>query len=200
VTPGSPSDCSDIAGSPGFCALGTLKGTQEDVVATPYTASLLLPDTDYPTNGQMAMIVRDSGLEYLGWMGYVNGNDFVASLSDLAHPESNARGPETVIVSAWLGTSGPLPCPAVPGSPPPADTPFDVCPFTWLASTAKQRANGQLPDGAVKVQYAAYGDFAGSAAGSTAPVDGTYLVRLVTDTRQGADGPRGWQVVARLAP
>jgi hypothetical protein len=50
------------------------------------------------------------------------------------------------------------------------------------------------------VQYSAYDDFARASGGSGDPVQGTFLVRLVADTRQGINGPRGWQVVARLAP
>ncbi|MHB8959270.1 MAG: hypothetical protein ACYDAN_06555 [Candidatus Limnocylindrales bacterium] len=57
------------------------------------------------------------------------------------------------------------------------------------------------PADAVRVQYGAYQDFAPDAASSGFdPRYGTYLVRLVVATRQGADGPRGWQMVARLAP
>jgi hypothetical protein len=128
-------------------------------------------------------------------MGYGRqGVDFGAPVSQLAGDVSGNPPMTTFIVSGWLGTSGALPCPSVPGSPPPADTPFGSgCPYSWLASTSSAR-----PADSVAVQYAAYDDFVRTAGGSGGPVQGTFLVRLVVDTRQGIDGPRGWQVVARL--
>ena len=88
------------------CAIGILAGTTEQVVATAYTRSLLLPDTDYPTNGVMAFIVRDQGLEYLGWMGYNSDSTFVFAIPDLQDPQHMARGPETVVVRGLEPTVG----------------------------------------------------------------------------------------------
>lgn len=102
VVPGSAQGCQPDS----ICQIGILDGTDERVVASAYTASLLLPDTDYPTNGMMAMIVRDQGLEYLGWMGSNDGNTFVFPIDQLLDPQHMARGPETVVVTGWLIDSG----------------------------------------------------------------------------------------------
>jgi hypothetical protein len=209
VVPGTAGPCASPA--PGSndgatCPLGTLDGTEERVVASPFTASLLLPDTDYPVNNVMAMTVRDDGLEYLGWMGYVNGTSFNATLADLADPRSQARGPETVIVSAWLVANPPIPCPAPLDPMPAADTPFQACPGAWLTPTAEvpwtsNSVDTNGPADGVRVQWGAYADFApGAVSTSGEPKYGTYLVRLVTNTAIGPDGPRGWQVVGRLSP
>jgi hypothetical protein len=194
------------------CDFGTLDGTTERVFADAYTASLLLPDTNYPTNGVMAFTVRADGLEYIGYMGSVDGSDYVATLADLQDPMHLARGPETFIVSGWLVEEGPIPCPAPPSPFPPQDTPFETCPAAWLTQDEVQPVSGTAtwipvtePANAIRVQWGAYGTFApdpSSAAfpSATEPRFGTYLVRLVTNTAIGPNGPRGWQVVARLAP
>jgi hypothetical protein len=186
---------------PPGCPIGTLAGTSERVVGTPYTLALL-GGTGPSPNADMAVRVLDQGLEYLGWMGSAGGQDFQATVGDLAGEISNpASGPLTFIVSAWLGWSGPLPCPLVPGSPPPEDTPFATCPSAWLAGTATPLGTTSPPVDAVAVQWQAYQAFApGATVGSAEPKYGTYLVRLVADTRKGPDGPRGWQIVARLSP
>lgn len=178
------------------CVIGALAGTRESVWASAYTRQLLA-GRDPTAQGVMAMQVRPDGLEYLGEMAYPNGVDFVATITDLKGDFSNNLPLMTFIVSGWLGTTGPTHCLSAPGPPPPADTPFgSPCPSSWLATT-----NDAHPSDMERVQYAAYQDFApGGAPGATEPKFGTYLVRLVVDTRQGLSGPRGWQVVARLAP
>jgi hypothetical protein len=151
----------------------------------------------------MAMVVRSGGLEYLGWMGYANGGpDFQATLADLEATAANPPvGPLTFIVSAWLGWSGELRCPASLASRPPSDTPFETCPYARLTAAATPAGTTSPLADAVHVQWQAYQDFApGATLASTDAKYGTYLVRLVVDTRQGINGPRGWQVVARLAP
>jgi hypothetical protein len=184
------------------CSVGTLDGTTEPVVASRYTTRLVGADASLPPNGQMAFRVLATGLEYLGSMGFGGaGVDFQAPVSQLAGDFSNNQPLLTFIVSGWLGWSGALPCPSQPGSPPPADTPFGKCPYAWLAATAAAPGTSSPPADSVPVQWQAYQDFAPSGTlGSTQARYGTYLVRLVVDTRQGINGPRGWQVVARLAP
>jgi hypothetical protein len=194
------------------CAIGILAGTTEQVVATAYTRSLQLPDTDYPTNGVMAFIVRDQGLEYLGWMGYNNDNTFVFAIPDLQDPQHMARGPETVVVTGWLiDTPGTFACPAQRSVPP--DTPFQTCPFAWLTKGDAQpvtvlsdgRHSITPPPNAIRVQPAAYLEFAPDPAleangAAHLPRFGMYLVRLVSNPPSAADPQRGWQVVARLNP
>jgi len=195
------------------CQIGILDQTDERVVASAYTASLLLPDTDYPTNGVMAMIVRNQDLEYPGWMGYNDDNTFTFPVDKLVDPQHMARGPETVIVTGWLIDSGaPLRWPPPAGSPPPADTPFETCPFAWLSRDESQpvtvTSDGRSvnpPPNAIRVQPAAYMEFAPDpafAANGVAhiPRHGTFLVRLVSNPPSAVDPQRGWQVVARLDP
>lgn len=209
VVPGSAQGCQPDA----TCQIGILDGTNERVVASAYTASLLLPDTDYPTNGAMAMIVRDQDLEYLGWMGSNNENTFVFAVTDLLDPQHMARGPETVVVSGWLiDTPGTFACPLQPASVPP-DTPFQTCPFAWLPMDEAQpvpvnpSGGGSItpPPSAIRVQPAAYEEFAPNPAfeanrAAHIPRFGTYLVRLVSNPPSAADPQRGWQIVARLSP
>lgn len=192
------------------CDFGSLEGTTEGVKVSAYTASLLLPDTDYPLNGAMALEVRPDGLEYLGYMGSLDGRDFNAAVTDLTNMSQMPRGPMTVIVSGWLVAGPPVPCPQQNPAPP-ADTPFEPCPGAWLTGDMVQpwtvtptSISMTPPAMGVRVQYGAYGQFAPDPAaqpdGTVAPRFGTYLVRLVTDTTIGPDGPRGWQVVGRLDP
>jgi hypothetical protein len=193
------------------CGFGTLEGTTERVFASTYTASLMLPDTDYQINGVMAFTVRADGLEYLGPMRSIAGNGYVATPADLQDPTHMARGPETFIVSGWLVEEGPIPCPLAAGPTPPQDTPFVTCPAAWLTQDEVQPVTSTAttititePPNAIRVQWGAYEAFAPDPETTTfaarAPRFGTYLVRLVTNTAIGPNGPRGWQVVARLAP
>ncbi len=193
------------------CLIGLLAGTTEQVVATAYTRSLLLPDTDYPTNGVMALIVRDRGLEYLGWMGYNNDSTFEFAIPDLQDPQHMARGPETVVVNGWLiDAPDTFACPAQGSAPP--DTPFQTCPFAWLTKDEAQpvtvlsdgRHSVTPPPNAIRVQPAAYLEFAPDPAfeangAAHVPRFGTYLVRLVSNPPSAADPQRGWQIVARLS-
>jgi hypothetical protein len=196
-----------------MCQIGILEGTGESVVASAYTVSLLLPDTDTPINGVMAMIVREQGLEYLGFMGYNDDNMFVFAVADLLDPQHMARGPETVVVTGWLIDSGaPLRCRPPASPPPPADTPFEKCPWAWLTSEETQPVtvtqggrSVNAPPNAINVQPEAYTEFAPDPAwtengAAHVPRYGTYLVRLVSNPPSAADPERGWQVVARLAP
>jgi hypothetical protein len=195
------------------CAIGILDRTTEQVVATASTRSLLLRDTDYPINGVMAMIVREQGLEYLGWMGYNNDNTFVFAVSDLQDPQHMARGPETVVVEGWLvDAPGPFACPAQLSPPPPSDTPFGNCGGAWITRDEVQPVTVipggsafTAPANAIRVPPAAYTEFALDPALEAngvahVPRHGTYLVRLVSNPPSAADPQRGWQVVARLAP
>ncbi|MEI7745616.1 MAG: hypothetical protein WCK58_17910, partial [Chloroflexota bacterium] len=194
-----------------WCTLGTLDGTGERVLATGYTNALLLPDTDFPTTGVMALVVRETGLEYLGYMGYPDGVSFEAPVASFMDMSQVPRGPMVLITSGWLVAGLPTPCPAqLP--PAPQDTPFEPCPPAWLAGEDVQPvvvSGGSVtyvePDPGFHVQYGAYGDFAADPAygpvGIAEPKFGSYLVRLVSDTRvTEAEAPRGWQVVGRLSP
>lgn len=183
------------------CQIGRLAGTSDTVIATRYTRSLKANPGPAATN-VIAIRVLATELEYLGWMGTGSTGDATATLDELKTIAAGPpQGPVVLVVSAWLGTSGPLPCPSVPGSPPPPDTPFgNGCPSSWLAASG-DGTGFTMPPGGVPVQFGAYLDFApGATADSRGPKFGTYVVRLVTDTRQGAEGPLGWQVVARLNP
>ena len=193
------------------CPIGLLGGTNERVLATTYTASQLLPDTDYPTNGVMALIVRDQGLEYLGYMGYNDDNTFVFRVDQLLDPQSGPRGPEMVIVTGWLVDSAlPFPCPTVDGPP---DTPFETCGAAWVTTKETQpvivspggTASVVPPRSAVRVQSEAYTEFAADPAFEAngvahIPRLGTYLLRLVSNPSSASKPSRGWQVVARLDP
>lgn len=197
--------CDVVPATPasGLCAFGQLGGTSEAVWASPYTVKLAAGLMSGPViSGTLALRVLPSGVEFLGQTGNAaNTAGHEAALGDLASEQSTRQPLTTYIVSAWLGTTGPLPCPSVPGSPPPADTPFGSgCPGSWLAPTATQTGYSR-PEGSVPVQFGAYQDFApGASVDTRDPKFGTYLVRLVVDTRQGSDGARGWQVIARLSP
>lgn len=210
VVPGQANGC----GTSGPCAIGTLEGTNEHVVASAYTASILLPETDFPTNGVMALLVRSEGLEYLGYMGFNESNGFVLPVASLADPLRTNHVPMVVfVVTGWLVDSGSLalPCPA-PIVPPPPDTPFGNCESAWLTADAVQpvqaTANGMSivpPQGGIRVQSGAYAEYAPDSATEPggiahAPRHGTYLVRLVADPRPNANPATGWQVVARLDP
>ncbi len=202
ILPGRAPGCTD----PGPCSLGVLQGTQEGVVATPYTVSLLLPDTDFPTHDVLALVVGSGGLEYLGFGG------MILPLAEMADPEVlNGRGPGVHVVTAWLVGEGPVPC-ASSAFPAPPDTPFDTCGGSWLTPEADQpvqRNGGGFsivpPAGAIRVQPAAYAEFAPDPASEPdgtglVPRQGTYLVRMVPDPRPGAQPASGWQIVVRLAP
>jgi hypothetical protein len=183
------------------------------VFASGYTASLLLPDTDFPTNGLISLLVQAEGLEYLGYMGYNSDNTLLYRVGDLPTMELAPRGPMTAVVSGWLIDSGaPLRCAPPSSPPPPADTPFENCPLAWLTSDEVQPVSVtddsrsvNDPPNAVRVQPEAYMDFAPDPAFEAnrvahVPRYGTYLVRLVANPPTAADPERGWQVVARLAP
>ncbi|HEY4752199.1 MAG TPA: hypothetical protein VIH37_02870, partial [Candidatus Limnocylindrales bacterium] len=205
VTSSPPGDSCDVIGgaSSSMCILGALDGTREDVYASGFTAALANPDSLHP-RGTIALRVLAGGLEYLGRLGNARDPDFQVSPDVLAASIQQDDVLQVFVVDGYLGTSGAVPCPLVPGSPPPENTPFQRCPWAWLGPTAASGHTANevfLPADAVQVQFGAYRDFApGATAASFDPKFGTYLVRLVTDTRQGANGARGWQVVARLAP
>lgn len=194
-----------------WCVLGHLDGTTVPVYATGYTNALLPPDDGYLLQTVMAFVVRETGLEYLGYMGYHNGVSFEHPISSLTDLTQQPLGPMVVAVRGWLVAGLPIPCPMpLPGTPP--NTPFEGCPPAWLTQDEVQPVEGTIgahaihePDAAIHVQYGAYGDFAphpvSTADGLTQPRYGTYLVRLVTDTsHRDATAARGWQVVGRLDP
>ena len=210
VLPGRASGCRASE----LCAIGTLVGTNERVEASAYTASMLYPDTDFPTNGVMALLVRGEGLEYFGYLGYNASNGFTLPVASLADPmEMNHRPLIVFVVTGWLVDSGTLPlrCPAQ-GVPPPPDTPFGNCESAWLTADAVQPVTATAsgisvvpPPGGIRVQAGAYTGYAPNPATEPdgiahVPRRGTYLVRLVADPRPGADPAMGWQVVARLDP
>jgi hypothetical protein len=210
VQPGRASGC----GASALCPIGTLVGASERVVASPYTASMLYPDTDFPTNGVMAVLVRGDGLEYLGYLGYNESNGFTLPVASLADPmRTNHRPLIVFVVTGWLVDSGTLalPC-ASPIGPLPPDTPFVPCGSSWLTADAVQpvavTANGLSvvpPPGGIRVQPGAYAEYAPNPATEPdgfghVPRHGAYLVRLVADPRPGSNPPTGWQVVARLDP
>ncbi len=192
------------------CVLGSLDGTSESVFATSFTNAQLGQDSGGPLGGMLAYVVRETGLEYLGRMGYYNGAGFEFPISGL-DASSGARGPMVVVARGWLVAGLPVPCPMpLPGTPP--NTPFEGCPPAWLTQDEVQPVEGTIgahkihePAVAIHVQYGAYGDFApnpdNTADGLTQPRYGTYLVRLVFDTSQPeAAAQHGWQVVGRLDP
>jgi hypothetical protein len=210
---GTDALCSPDETGQTLCRLGLLDGTPESVSATEYTRALIRGREAMAAFGIMALRVRAAGLEYLGTLGEVGGGT-TATVADLrallgAGPSATLQDvPPTFIVSAWLVASPQVHCP-FGGTPPSADTPFVTCPWAWLTPTEEQPtttgANSMSvtpPADGVHVQWSAYRDFAPNptSAGLPQPRFGTYVVRLVVDTRQGADGPRGWQVLARLAP
>jgi len=209
VVPGTAQNCPQT----GDCNIGTLEGTNETVVASAYTASMLAGDSGFETQGVLAVTVRQDGLEYLGYMGYNTDNSFAFQPSQLTSPDYlNHVSLLTVVVNGWLVDSGSaIRCPlALPQ--PPADTPFFNCPWAWVTANDVQpvtsTASGLAvtpPTGAVQVQPNAYAEFAHDPATPAdglghVPRAGTYLLRLVQDPRPGASPQTGWQVVARLNP
>ena len=64
VLPGTNQNCPQT----GDCNLGTLDGTTETVFASTYTASMLPQEAGFQTQGVLAVVVRQAGLEYLGYM------------------------------------------------------------------------------------------------------------------------------------
>ncbi len=202
IVPGTASGCT---GS-GSCSLGVLEGTSEQVVATPFVVSQFVPGDDAQVRGVLALLVRSTGLEYLG----VGGTPL--PLSELADPlVTNGLPVQVHPVDAWLVGEGAVPCASFTNAPP-ADTPFDTCGGSWLTISAQQpvrRSGGGfsivVPPGAIRVQPGAYHESAPSPAPEPdgigfVPREGTYLVRLVTWTPPGGTAETGWQVVARLAP
>ena len=202
IVPGTASGCTE----PGPCSLGVLAGTSEQVVATPFVVSQLIPGDEIPTINVLALLVRPTGLEYLGF-GAV-----ALPLSELADPlVTNGLPLQVHLVDAWLVGEGPLPCPSFANGPP-ADTPFDQCGGSWLMTSAQQpvqRNGGGFsivpPPGVIRVQPFAYDEFAPSPAPEPdgvgfVPREGTYLMRMVTWTPPGGRVETGWQIVARLAP
>jgi hypothetical protein len=216
ILPGSLKEpCSGDA----LCSIGQLVGTSERVRATAYTASLLLPDTDFPTHGVLTLVVQPEGVEYLGFLGLNNGvNDSgvfpIAALRDALVGSSFSRGPLTAIAKGWLvGDS--YPCPgAAPGlTTPPPDTPFvdPNCPSAWLTPVAEQpmHISGNTtaftdPTDGVTLQVGAYERFAANPEyrDDIGPVArfGTYVLRQVQDHPDQPDTQRGWQMVGRLDP
>ena len=202
IFPGTASGCT---GS-GPCSLGVLEGTSEQVVATPFVVSQSVPGDDAQVWGVLALLVRPTGLEYLGEGGVP------LPLSELADPLiTNGIPLQVHPVEAWLVGEGAVPCASFVHTPP-ADTPFDTCGGSWLTASSQQpvQRNGAgfshvVPRGAIRVQPGAYDEFAPSPAPEPdgvgfVPREGTYLVRMVTWTPPGGKAEMGWQVVARLAP
>ena len=209
VLPGTAQNCPQT----GDCNIGTLEGTNETVVASAYTASMLPGDAGFETQGVLAVVVRQDGLEYLGYMGYNTDNSFAFQPSQLTDPLVLNQVPlGVVVVTGWLVDSGTVRCPAPITPLPPADTPFFNCPWAWVTASDVQpvtvTASGlgvTPPAGAVQVQPNAYAEFAPDPATPAdgighVPRAGTYLLRLVQDPRPGANPQTGWQMVARLDP
>jgi hypothetical protein len=178
------------------CVIGQLADANEPVVASTYTGELLRArGQDINAMSRKAFVVRADAIEYLGSLGNAASQDYQVSPDALAALRSTADPGQLFQVDAYLGWSGPVPCPSVPGSPPPEDTPFGSgCPWAWLAATGQRDA----PVGSTAVQSFAYAEYASSNANSTTPVHGTYLVRLVLDSRDTTNHTRGWQVIGRL--
>jgi hypothetical protein len=212
VTPGTSAGCS---GS-NLCQIGTLDGTPEKVMATSYTASMLPSEPDFMITGVLAVTVRQSGLEYLGYAGYNTDNSFYFTPAELATSDFVNHAPlMTVVVKGWLVDGGPHSCPAVPGSADLTDTPFEACPDAWLAPNSYQPVSTRggsvtitAPVGAVRVQPEAYSEYAPSPSPEPSlepigvadiPRSGTFLLRLVQNPESGSHEP-GWQIVARLDP
>ncbi|MGC8633886.1 MAG: hypothetical protein ACP5VP_04355 [Candidatus Limnocylindrales bacterium] len=202
VVPGTASGCTE----PGPCSLGVLEGTSEPVVATPHAVSQLVPGDDAQVRGVLALVVRQSDLEYLG-VGSVP-----LPLSELADPLiTNGLPLQVHPVTAWLVGMGAVPCPSV-ANVPPVDTPFDMCGGSWLMASAQQPVQRNVagfsivvPPGATHVQPGAYDAFAPSPAPEPhcpgfVPRDATYLVRMVSNPPGGWPAQTGWKIVARLAP
>jgi hypothetical protein len=203
IVPGRPTGACP---GPDPCSIGRLAG--QTVVATPYTISLLLPDTDFPTHGVLALRVRPEGLEYLGWFGLIDdpNHSAIAPFSMLRDTSQLPGGPAVAIARGWLVAVS-QPCPQ-PERPP--DTPFGPCELAWLTPVAEQpvqkTATGydiKAPVDGIAVQPAAYRTFApdpqGAETVATEPRLGTYLLREVQDKPNQPDTRRGWQVVALLA-
>ena len=209
-------DSCDVAVAPGgssrVCLFGALDGTSEDVYASSYAASLTAAPPGESLAGTFALRVLPGGLEFLSGMGHGPGGvDFTASIPELVRlavtkpTDTTSSG---FIVVGWLVATPPLRCP--PESPAPVpDTPFGNCESAWLLPVAEQittiTGNSMSvvpPNDGIRVQWSAYADYAPNPSTTAVPEPrhGAYLVRLVVDTRQGPDGPVGWQVVARLAP
>ena len=202
IVPGTAGGCTD----PGPCSLGVLEGTKEQVVATPFVVSQFVPGMEAQGRNVLALLVRPSGLEYLG----VSGTPL--PLSELADPlVTNGLPLQVHPVDAWLVGEGAVPCASFVNAPP-AGTPFDTCGGSWLMTAAQQpvqqRGGGftiVVPAGAIRVQPGAYDEFAPSPAPEPdgvgyRPREATYLVRMVTWTPAGGRAEMGWQVIARLAP
>jgi hypothetical protein len=202
IVPGTASGCTE----PGPCSIGVLEGTSEPVVATPYAVAQLVPGDDAQVRGVLALVVRPTGLEYLGVGGVP------LPLSELADPlVTNGLPLQVHPVTAWLVGEGPVPCASF-ASAPPADTPFDTCGGSWLMASAQQPVERHgagfstvVPRGAIRVQPGAYAAFAPSPASEPdgvgmVPREATYLVRLVSNPPAGWPAQTGWQIVARLAP
>jgi hypothetical protein len=182
-----------------LCEFGRLDGSNERITITPYTATLLLPDTDFPTHGDLVFIVRPSSLEYIGFLGIANGGVGSAIFPLDALPDGN-RGPITVLARGWLSDIA-VTCPTVFEHEPP-DTPFRSCPTDFLRATADPPTGAAT--GGVVVQTGAYRQFAPNPAsgdrGAGIPRLGTYVLRFVQDLPDHPATQRGWQVVARFAP
>jgi hypothetical protein len=215
VTPGTPGGC----GSSNPCQIGTLDGTSEKVVASPYTVSMLPSEADFMTTGVLAVTVRQDGLEYLGYAGYKTDNSFYFTPAQLTDPQWSNHAPlMTVVVKAWLVDGGLHSCaPPQPGSPDLSDTPFETCPEAWLAPSAYQPVSTTdgggvtitAPSGALRIQPEAYQEFAPNPSPDPSlepngiahvPRYGTFLLRLVQNPPSGSSYQSGWQMVARLDP
>jgi len=134
VVPGTAQNCPQT----GDCTIGTLEGTNETVVASAYTASMLAGESG-TTVGVLAVVVRQDRLEYLGLMGYNTDNSCAFQPSQLASPDLHYHVPLiTVTVTGWLVDSGSVRCPAPIAPLPPADTPFAACPWAWATASEVQ--------------------------------------------------------------
>lgn len=189
------------------CSIGTLQSTPENVVATPFTMSMLPADTDFVTHGIMTLRVLDSGLEFLGDPGFNVDGSFFYSVAQLSDPLVINHVPLlTVEVMGWL-VSGPVfSCPTVVEAG--DGTPFQNCPPPdWISAeelTANDGMEWTKAGDVVDVQPGAYPDYAANpeAAGTEplmAPRQGIYTLRLISVTIDGS--PKvGWQLVGRVDP
>jgi hypothetical protein len=207
VSPGTVGRCD----SAGWCSIGALTGTSENVVASAETASMLPAEAGFMTTGVLAMKVRADGLEYLGYLGYNADNSFYFTPGQLDRPDEwqNHAPLMAVITRAWLVDGGIHSCPlAAPAEP--SATPLPPCPETWVASSSFQPVSGDVrgawsvvtPPDAVQVQAGAYEDFAPNPAlepdgVAHVPREGTYLLRLVGPA---SGGQSVWRIAARLDP
>jgi hypothetical protein len=203
IDPGVSPPCPALA----LCRLGELRGSVEDVWATPPTISMLPSEAAFQTQGVMTLRVLSDGLEYLGYPGFNVDGSFRYTVAQLADPQIINHAPlMTVDVTGWL-VRGPIySCPTVIDDG--AGTPFQNCPPPDWVSGAEPTANDGVEwtkvGDYVLAQPGAYDEFAAdrktvNAGTLMEPRLGTYVLRLIAVTVDGARKV-GWQMIGRIDP